>query len=85
MQKDHTEYYRGVEFDTQLLPKIKVEIVVCKIPVDSIIDTVKKILDSGTIGDGRSLYMMLKMLLKSVLKKEATQHHKIIINHNNFI
>lgn len=63
-QKDHTEYYRGVEFNTQLLPKIKVEIVVCKIPVDFIIDTVKKIFDSGTIGDGKVFVYDVENVIK---------------------
>ena len=64
MQKGHTEYYRGVEFDTQLLPKIKVEIVVCKIPVDFVIDTVKKVLGSGTIGDGKVFVYDVENVIK---------------------
>jgi Amt family ammonium transporter len=48
-----TEYYRGVEFETHLLPKIKVEIVVSKIPVKTVVDTAKKVLYTGNIGDGK--------------------------------
>jgi Amt family ammonium transporter len=48
-----TEYYRGVEFETQLLPKIKVEIVVSKVPVGAVIETAKKVLYTGNIGDGK--------------------------------
>ncbi len=48
-----TEYYRGVEFETHLLPKIKVEIVVSKIPVRTVIETAKKVLYTGHIGDGK--------------------------------
>lgn len=47
------EYYRGVEVETNLLPKIKVEIVVSKVPVRSVIDTAKKVLYTGNIGDGK--------------------------------
>jgi Amt family ammonium transporter len=48
-----TEYYRGVEFETRLLPKVKVEIVVSKIPVKTVVDTAKKVLYTGNIGDGK--------------------------------
>ena len=64
MQKGHTEYYRGVEFDTQLLPKVKVEIVVCKIPVEFVIDTIKKVLGSGTIGDGKIFVYNVENVIK---------------------
>ena len=52
MQKGHTEYYRGVEVDINLLPKVKVEIVVCKIPVGTVIAAIKEALYTGHIGDG---------------------------------
>ncbi len=48
-----TEYYRGVEFETHLLPKVKVEIVVSKIPVKTVVETAKKVLYTGNIGDGK--------------------------------
>lgn len=53
MQKGATEYYRGVPIETHLLPKIKMEIVVCKVPVEVVIDTAKNILYTGKIGDGK--------------------------------
>ncbi len=53
MQKGHTEYYRGVELQANLLPKVKVEIVVCKVPVRTLIETAKKVLYTGNIGDGK--------------------------------
>ena len=46
-------YYRGVKMDMKLLPKIKMEIVVAKIPVDTVIETAKKALYSGNYGDGK--------------------------------
>ncbi len=52
-QGGHTEYYRGVEFETNLLPKVKVEIVVSKVPVRLVIETAKKVLYTGNIGDGK--------------------------------
>ena len=53
MQKGSTEYYRGVPIETHLLPKIKMEIVVCKVPVETVVDTAKSVLYTGKIGDGK--------------------------------
>lgn len=53
MQKGRPEYYRGVAVEMNLLPKIEVEIVVCKIPVRAVIETAKKVLYTGHIGDGK--------------------------------
>ncbi|NLX63821.1 MAG: ammonium transporter [Clostridiaceae bacterium] len=53
MQKGHTEYYRGVPVKTRLLPKVQVDIVVCKIPTQVLVDTVKKALYTGNMGDGK--------------------------------
>lgn len=53
MQKGNNEYYRGIPIEITLLPKIKVELVVCKIPIKKVIDTAQKILYTGNIGDGK--------------------------------
>ena len=53
IQKGSGERYRGAEVDATLLPKIKVEVVVSKIPVDSVVDAAKKALYTGHIGDGK--------------------------------
>ena len=52
-QKGAPEYYRGVEVDMQLLPKIQVEMVVSKVPVADVIDAARKALYTGHIGDGK--------------------------------
>ena len=52
-QKGKPEYYRGVQVEANLLPKIQVDIVVSKIPVRSVIETAKKVLYTGHIGDGK--------------------------------
>jgi Amt family ammonium transporter len=52
-QKGHQEFYRGVEVQSRLLPKIRVEIIVCKVPVRTVIETAKKALYTGNIGDGK--------------------------------
>ena len=53
IQKGAGEMYRGVEMDATLLPKVKVEVVVSKIPVDTVIEAAKKALYTGHIGDGK--------------------------------
>ena len=53
MQKGHTEYYRGVAVETDLRPKVQVDIVVSAIPVRDVIETAKKVLYTGHIGDGK--------------------------------
>lgn len=53
VQKGNTKYYRGAEVEVNLLPKIKVEVVVCAVPVSAVIDAAKKALYTGNIGDGK--------------------------------
>ena len=63
VQKGAGEYYRGVEMDATLLPKIKVEIIVSKIPVTTVIEAAKKALYTGHIGDGKIfVYNVLKVV-----------------------
>ncbi|MBQ6240326.1 MAG: ammonium transporter [Firmicutes bacterium] len=52
-QKGKPEYYRGVAVETNLLPKVQVDIVVSKVPVRDVIETAKKVLYTGHIGDGK--------------------------------
>lgn len=54
IQKGRAAYYRGVKIDTMdLNPKVQVEIVVAKVPVRAVIETAKKALYTGNIGDGK--------------------------------
>ena len=53
MQKGHTEFYRGVAVETDLRPKVQMDIVVSAIPVRDVIETAKKALYTGHIGDGK--------------------------------
>ncbi|MDR3233108.1 MAG: P-II family nitrogen regulator [Planctomycetaceae bacterium] len=53
MQKGSSEFYRGVQVDIQLLPKVRVEVVVTKVPVELVVATAKKVLYTGNIGDGK--------------------------------
>ena len=53
VQQGKPEYYRGVPVESTLLPKIQVDIVVSKVPVSDVIETAKKVLYTGHIGDGK--------------------------------
>lgn len=64
IQRGAGEYYRGVEMDATLLPKIKIEVVVNKIPVDQVIETAKKVLYSGKIGDGKIFVFHVARVVK---------------------
>lgn len=53
LTKGHTEIYRGREYTINLLPKIKVETVVCEVPVEKVLETAKRVLRTGQVGDGK--------------------------------
>ena len=53
IERGSTDRYRGAVVDSTLIPKVKVEVVVGSIPVDKVIETAKKVLYTGRIGDGK--------------------------------
>ena len=64
MQKGATEYYRGVPLELNLLPKIQVDIVVCKIPVSTVVEEAKRVLYTGHIGDGKIFVYDVENVIK---------------------
>ncbi|MDD6193502.1 MAG: ammonium transporter family protein, partial [Lachnospiraceae bacterium] len=64
IQKGVGEKYRGVEMDATLLPKVKVEVVVSKIPVESVIEAAKKVLYTGHVGDGKIFVYPVEKVVK---------------------
>jgi len=52
-QKGFTELYRGKKKEDDMHERIKVEIVVCKVPVQQVVDTARKVLNTGKPGDGK--------------------------------
>lgn len=64
IQKGAGEKYRGVELDATLLPKVKVEVVVSKIPVEEVIEAAKKTLYTGHIGDGKIFVYSVDKVVK---------------------
>ncbi len=64
MQKGHKEFYRGLALDINLLPKIKVEVVVCDIPSDLVVETAKRVLHTGKMGDGKIFVYDVKNIIR---------------------
>lgn len=64
IQKGSATYYRGVSMDMSLLPKVKIEIVVSLVPVQKVVDTAKKILYTGQIGDGKLFIYDIENVVK---------------------
>ncbi len=63
-QKGKTKYYRGVEMDMTLLPKVKVEVIVSKVPVASVVKAAKAALYTGNIGDGKIFVYDVENVIK---------------------
>ena len=64
-QKGHDTYYRGVKLDSvKLLPKVKVEVVVSKVPVQTVIDAARKALYTGHVGDGKFFVYDVEQVVK---------------------
>lgn len=64
IQKGAGEKYRGVEMDATLLPKVKLEVVVSAIPVEKVIETAKRVLYTGHIGDGKIFVYPVSKVVK---------------------
>lgn len=64
VQKGAPSYYRGVELDMNLLPKVKIEIVVSLVPVEKVIETARKVLHTGQIGDGKVFVYDIENVVK---------------------
>lgn len=64
IQKGSTDYYRGSEAKSHLLPKIKVEIVISTVPLGLLVDMVKRVLYSGNIGDGKIFVYEVENVIK---------------------
>jgi Amt family ammonium transporter len=64
MQKGHVEYYRGAPVNIRLLPKVQIDIVVSKIPTQTVIDAVKKVLYTGKVGDGKIFVTDIENVVK---------------------
>lgn len=63
-QKGEIQYYRGVPVELKLLPKIKIEIVVCEVLVEKVIAVAENVLRTGEIGDGKIFIYDVKEVVK---------------------
>ncbi|MDO4414371.1 MAG: ammonium transporter [Erysipelotrichaceae bacterium] len=70
-QKGKPEYYRGVATEASLLPKVQFDIVVSKVPVRSVIETAKKVLYTGHIGDGKIFVYDVENVIKVRTSEEG--------------
>lgn len=64
VQKGAHTYYRGIEMDMNLLPKIKIEIVVSLVPVQAVIKAAKEVLHTGQYGDGKVFVYDIENVVK---------------------
>ena len=64
IQKGKPEYYRGTLVEANLLPKVQVEVVISKVPVRTVIETAKKALYTGHIGDGKIFVYDVENVIK---------------------
>ena len=71
IQKGNTEYYRGAENSSHLLAKVKVEIVISTVPLALVIDTIKRILHTGKIGDGKIFVYEVNRVIKIRTNEEG--------------
>lgn len=64
VQKGNVGYYRGSQADAFLLPKLRIEVVVSRVPVELVVDTVRKVLYTGKIGDGKIFVYRVENVIK---------------------
>ena len=73
LQKGHKEVYRGREYAINLLPQVKVETVVCEVPVQTVLDTAQKVLKTGKVGDGKIFVFNLENAVRIRTGEEGDQ------------
>ena len=64
VQRGHTHKYRGVPLEFPLQPKVQIDIVISKIPVEVLVDTVKRVLHTGLVGDGKIFVYNVENVVK---------------------
>ena len=63
-QKGHTEMYRGAEYQIDFLPKVKLEIAISASNLDSVIETITSVANSGKVGDGKIFVTNLEKVIR---------------------
>lgn len=63
-QKGHTELYRGAEYKVDFLPKVKLEVAVSNAKLDSVIDAITSVANSGKVGDGKIFVTPIEKVIR---------------------
>ncbi|TEU25411.1 MAG: P-II family nitrogen regulator [Gammaproteobacteria bacterium] len=63
-QKGHTEMYRGAEYQVDFLPKVKLEIAISAAQLDSVIEVITSVANSGKVGDGKIFVTNLEKVIR---------------------
>ena len=63
-QKGHTEQWRGSEYEIDFIPKVKIEVGVDDSSVDDVIDAIRRVAQTGTIGDGKIFVTPLEKVMR---------------------
>lgn len=74
VQKGHTaDYYRGVETEVELLPKVRVEIVISGVPLEAVLSVAKKVLKTGNVGDGKIFVYSVDHVIRIRTEEEGEE------------
>src|SRR5437016_7721735 len=63
-QKGHKEQYRGTEYTVDLVPKVKIEVVVSDMSVSAVVDAITRAARTGEIGDGKIFVSSLESVIR---------------------
>jgi nitrogen regulatory protein PII len=63
-QKGHTEVYRGAEYTTNLLPKVKLEVAVADAQAGGVVNAIRQAANTNTIGDGKIFVSAIEQMLR---------------------
>ena len=63
-QKGHTEMYRGTEYEVDFVPKIKVEVIVPDAKLQTVVDTITRVAQTGQVGDGKMFIFDLRDVVR---------------------
>ncbi|SNS74580.1 nitrogen regulatory protein P-II family [Anaerovirgula multivorans] len=72
LQKGKTEIYRGAEYSIDLLPKVKIEIIVSEESADDIVSITRRICSTGNIGDGKIFISPIHRVIRIRTGEEGT-------------
>lgn len=63
-QRGHTEVYRGAEYTVDLVPKVRIEVLVDDADADTVVDAIVAVAQTGRIGDGKVWVMPVEQVIR---------------------